>query len=68
VLSSGAVDVIVSWGEATAYDMNADRKAITRHAERSVRRMTAAALRTAPPVQAVATPPSAQIQPQPEPA
>lgn len=47
VLASGAVDVTVSWGAATAYDMSADRKAITRDAERSVRRMTAAALRGA---------------------
>jgi lyso-ornithine lipid O-acyltransferase len=49
VLSSGAVDVTVSWGEAVAYDMSADRKAIARAAEKSVRRMTAAALRTATP-------------------
>jgi 1-acyl-sn-glycerol-3-phosphate acyltransferase len=65
VLSSGAVDVIVSWGEATAYDMKADRKAIARDAERSVRRMTTAALRTAPAAQAE-TAPSEQLQPQPE--
>jgi lyso-ornithine lipid O-acyltransferase len=48
VLSSGAVDVTVSWGEAVAYDMGADRKVITRDAEKSVRRMTAAALRATP--------------------
>jgi len=54
VLSAGAVDVIVSWGEATAYDMSADRKAITRHAETAVRRMTSAALRAAPPLRAAA--------------
>jgi 1-acyl-sn-glycerol-3-phosphate acyltransferase len=66
VLSSGAVDVTVSWGEATAYDMSADRKAITRDAEKSVRRMTAAALRAAPPVRATRAP--AREQPQPEPA
>jgi len=48
VLASGAVDVTVSWGEAVAYDMRADRKAIARDAEHSVRRMTAAALRSAP--------------------
>ena len=66
VLSSGAVDVTVSWGEATAYDMSADRKAIARDAEKSVRRMTAAALRAAPPVRA--TPAPAREQPQPEPA
>ena len=45
VLASGAVDVTVSWGEAVAYGMDADRKAITRDSERSVRRMTVAALR-----------------------
>jgi 1-acyl-sn-glycerol-3-phosphate acyltransferase len=50
VLASGAVDVTVSWGEAVAYDTSADRKAIAREAEKSVRRMTAAALRAAPPV------------------
>jgi lyso-ornithine lipid O-acyltransferase len=54
VLASGAIDVTVSWGEAVAYDMGADRKAITRDAERSVRRMTAAALRAAPPGSATA--------------
>jgi 1-acyl-sn-glycerol-3-phosphate acyltransferase len=48
VLASGAVDVTVSWGEPTAYDMAADRKAITRVSETSVRRMTIAALRPAP--------------------
>jgi 1-acyl-sn-glycerol-3-phosphate acyltransferase len=48
VLASGAVDVTVSWGEAVAYDMSADRKAIARNAEKSVRRMTAVALRSSP--------------------
>jgi 1-acyl-sn-glycerol-3-phosphate acyltransferase len=48
VLAAGAVDVTVSWGEAVAYDMGADRKAIARNAEYSVRRMTAAALRSTP--------------------
>jgi 1-acyl-sn-glycerol-3-phosphate acyltransferase len=66
VLSSGAVDVTVSWGEATAYDMSADRKAIARDAEKSVRRMTAAALRAAPAVRAISAP--AHQQPLPEPA
>jgi 1-acyl-sn-glycerol-3-phosphate acyltransferase len=66
VLSSGAVDVTVSWGEATAYDIGADRKAIARDAERSVRRMTAAALRAGPPVRAISPP--APKQPLPEPA
>jgi 1-acyl-sn-glycerol-3-phosphate acyltransferase len=48
LLTSGAVDVTVSWGEAVAYDMSADRKAIARDAEKSVRRMTTAALRSSP--------------------
>jgi 1-acyl-sn-glycerol-3-phosphate acyltransferase len=66
VLASGAVDVTVSWGEATAYDMSADRKAIARDAEKSVRRMTTAALRATPAVRAKMT---AHEQPQvlPEP-
>jgi len=66
VLASGAVDVTVSWGEAIAYDMRADRKAIARDAEHSVRRMTAAALRAAPP--GPATPVPEPMQPMPEPA
>jgi 1-acyl-sn-glycerol-3-phosphate acyltransferase len=49
VLASGAVDVTVSWGEAIAHDVAADRKAITRDSEKSVRRMTTAALRTLRP-------------------
>jgi lyso-ornithine lipid O-acyltransferase len=52
---SGAVDVTVSWGEATAYDMSADRKAIARDSERSVR-MTAAALRAALPMRTTSAP------------
>jgi 1-acyl-sn-glycerol-3-phosphate acyltransferase len=64
LLASGAVDMTVSWGEAVAYDMRADRKAIARDAEKSVRRMTAAALRAAPPLPA--TP--ASESPLPEPA
>ena len=50
-----SVDVTVSWGEAIAYDMSADRKAIARDAEKSVRRMTAAALRAAPPATSAAS-------------
>lgn len=46
VLSSGAVDVTVSWGDAVAYGMKADRKQIARDAEAAVRRMTARALRS----------------------
>src|SRR3977135_1730127 len=68
VLASGAVDVTVSWGEATAYDMSADRKAIARAAEKSVRRMTAAALRAAPALQTPAAPVPGLRQPHPRPA
>jgi lyso-ornithine lipid O-acyltransferase len=63
VLASGAVDVTVSWGEAVAYDMRADRKAIARDAERSVRRMTAAALRGAPSLARSASAASERSQP-----
>ena len=45
VIANGAVDVTVSWGDAVAYDMSADRKQIARDAEASVRSMTAQALR-----------------------
>lgn len=48
ILASGAVDVTVTWGNAIAYDMKADRKQIARDAEQAVRRMTSNALRTAP--------------------
>lgn len=48
VLASGAIDVTLSWGDAIALDINTDRKQITRAAEASVRRMTAAALRARP--------------------
>lgn len=62
VLASGAVDVTVSWGAATAHDKSADRKAITRDAEQSVRRMTSAALRHAPAAPALT---AEQLQPRP---
>ncbi|MDB5603697.1 MAG: lyso-ornithine lipid acyltransferase [Bradyrhizobium sp.] len=65
LLSSGAVDVTVSWGEAVAYDVSADRKAIARDSEKSVRRMTTAALRAATPVRALVP---VHEQPLPEPA
>lgn len=46
VLSAGAVDVTVSWGDAVGYGMTADRKQIARDTEAAVRRMTARALRS----------------------
>jgi 1-acyl-sn-glycerol-3-phosphate acyltransferase len=48
IFAAGAVDVTVTWGEATAYDITANRKIIARDAERAVRQMTSAALRAGP--------------------
>ena len=56
ILRAGATDITVTWGDATAYDMSADRKAIARDAERCVRRMTSAALRAGAPKKAPALP------------
>jgi 1-acyl-sn-glycerol-3-phosphate acyltransferase len=53
ILTSGAIDVTLTWGEAVAYDMSADRKQIARHAENAVRQMTTTALRAGPPKQTV---------------
>jgi len=55
IFRAGAVDVTVSWGQAVAYDLSADRKQITRDAETAVRRMTAAALRQTAPFPAPQT-------------
>jgi 1-acyl-sn-glycerol-3-phosphate acyltransferase len=53
ILTTGAIDVTLTWGEAVAYDMSADRKQIARHAESAVRQMTTTALRAGPPKQTV---------------
>ena len=45
LLSAGAIDVTISWGDAVATSIDADRKQITRDAEQSVRRMCEAARR-----------------------
>jgi 1-acyl-sn-glycerol-3-phosphate acyltransferase len=65
ILSSGAIDVVVSWGEAVAYDMTADRKTITRDAERAVRQMTSAAHRAGPPKKTPALSAPAPTTPEP---
>lgn len=65
ILASGAIDVTVSWGEAVAYDMSADRKKIAREAEQAVRRMTTAALRAGPPKTTAALPAPAATAPEP---
>ena len=58
VLAAGAIDVTVSWGDAVAYGIGANRKAITRDSEKSVRRMTAAALRAGPSARTISAPAS----------
>jgi len=63
VIANGAVDVTVSWGEAIAYDMRADRKQIARDAEASVRRMTAQALRLPCPAHESPSPPATSSLP-----
>ncbi|QUS41195.1 1-acyl-sn-glycerol-3-phosphate acyltransferase [Tardiphaga alba] len=65
ILTSGAIDVTVTWGDAVAYDMSADRKAIARHAENAVRQMTTAALRAGPPKKAVAPQSAPTAEPAP---
>ncbi len=55
VLASGAVDVTITWGDARAYDMSANRKIIARDAEMAVRRMTTAAMRAPRSAQPTAT-------------
>ena len=66
ILSAGAVDVTVTWGDAAAYGVSADRKQIARDAEQAVRRMTAAALRAAPtPERPSVAPPSTSAAPLP---
>jgi lyso-ornithine lipid O-acyltransferase len=42
VLSGPPIDTVVSWGEALAYDVGTDRKALTRTLEGEVRRLTRA--------------------------
>ena len=45
VLRRGAIDVVMTWGEPIAYNGEADRKALAKDLEASVRRLTVAALR-----------------------
>lgn len=68
VLSAGAIDVTVTWGEAAACDISADRKQIAREAEKAVRRMTAAARRAPPRDRPSAAPVLVPPQPLPDPA
>jgi 1-acyl-sn-glycerol-3-phosphate acyltransferase len=68
VLSAGAIDVTVTWGDAAACDITADRKQIARDAEKAVRRMTAAALRAGQPDQTPRAPAFIPSRPLPDPA
>lgn len=45
VLASGMIDVVLTWGEPVAYDMQMSRKEIAQRSEVAVRRLTVAALR-----------------------
>lgn len=46
VLAVGTLDVVLTWGEPVAYDLNVSRKDIAQRTETTVRRMTVHALRT----------------------
>jgi len=45
VLAVGAIDVVLTWGEPVAYDVNVSRKEIAQRSENTVRKLTVAALR-----------------------
>jgi 1-acyl-sn-glycerol-3-phosphate acyltransferase len=45
IVRSGAIDVSVTWGEPIPYDGAADRKALARQLESSIRQNTVSALR-----------------------
>jgi lyso-ornithine lipid O-acyltransferase len=45
LVSHGAIDAVVTWGEPIAYGETSDRKAVTRRLESAVRGLTVAALR-----------------------
>ena len=47
VISRGAIDVVLTWGEPIAFDETSDRKAVAKALETSVRQHTARALRSA---------------------
>jgi lyso-ornithine lipid O-acyltransferase len=44
VMRHGAIDVVVTWGEAIAYDGQTDRRTLAKRLEATVRRYTAASL------------------------
>lgn len=48
VIRGGAIDVTVTWGPPVAFDINSDRKAVTRALEGTVRRLTGTTLRGRP--------------------
>jgi 1-acyl-sn-glycerol-3-phosphate acyltransferase len=48
IVRTGAVDVVVTFGEPVAYDATTDRKELARTLETSIRSLTVAALRARP--------------------
>jgi 1-acyl-sn-glycerol-3-phosphate acyltransferase len=55
LVARGAIDVVVSWGEAIGYDELSDRKSVARQLEGEVRALTTAVLRGRPATPAVAS-------------
>jgi 1-acyl-sn-glycerol-3-phosphate acyltransferase len=48
VIRRGAIDVVMTWGGAVPFDASSDRKAVAKSVERTVRELTALALRGRP--------------------
>lgn len=48
VISEGAIDVVLTWGEPVAFAADSNRKHVAKTIEAKIRELTAAALRTAP--------------------
>ena len=48
VMREGAIDVVLTWGEPVAFTAESNRKQVAKTLEAKVRKLTAAALRTAP--------------------
>ena len=49
ILRSGAIDVVLTWGEPVVHDRDTNRKVLAKAAETTVRRLTATALRAGMP-------------------
>ncbi|MGP0094390.1 MAG: lysophospholipid acyltransferase family protein [Xanthobacteraceae bacterium] len=62
IVRSGAVDVVLTWGEPVTYDDNTDRKLLAKAMEGAVRRLTTTTLRSG----AVPRPKEARVRPNPQ--